>query len=120
MSLTSLLSTSSSVMAVLVMKKHRLWYLVREEGYEDENGDYHEGSSEWRGYIPCNAVPAGKAAERTFEDGVVRAYSYTVNLEAGVDFSIGDRVKIEMLNGEVREFGVKGFHRYQLQCKLWV
>ena len=107
-------------MAVLVMKKHRLSYLVRDNGYEDENGDYHEGSSEWRGYIPCNAVPAGKAAERTFEDGVVRAYSYTINLEAEVDFCIGDRVKIEFLNGESREFGVKGFHRYQLQCKLWV
>lgn len=107
-------------MAVLVMKKHRLSYLVRGDGYEDENGDYHEGTSEWRGYIPCNAVPAGKAAERTFEDGKVRAYSYTVNFDSEVDFAIGDRVRIELLNGVVREFGVKGFHRYQLQCKIWV
>lgn len=107
-------------MAVLVLKKHRLSYLVKTDGYEDENGDYHEGSSEWRGYIPCNAVPAGKAAERTFEDGKVRAYSYTVNLNVDFDLKIGDRVKIEFLNGEVRQFGVKGFHRYQLQCKLWV
>ena len=107
-------------MAVLVMKKHRLSYLAKTDGYEDENGDYHEGTSEWRGYIPCNAVPAGKAAERTFEDGKVRAYSYTVNLNVDFDLKIGDRVKIEFLNGEVRQFGVKGFHRYQLQCKLWV
>ena len=107
-------------MAVLVMKKHRLSYLVTTDGYEDENGDYHEGSTEWRGYIPCNAVPAGKAAERMFEDGKVRAYSYTVNLNIDFDLKIGDRVKIEFLNGEVRQFGVKGFHRYQLQCKVWV
>lgn len=102
------------------MKNQHLSYLVTEDGYEDENGDYHEGSSEWRGYIPCNAVPAGKAAERTFEDGKVRAYAYTVNLETDIDFRIGDRVKIEFHEGKVREFGVKGFHRYQLQCKLWV
>lgn len=107
-------------MAVLVMKKHRLSYLVTNDGYEDENGDYHEGSTEWRGYIPCNAVPAGKGAERTFEDGKVRAYSYTVNLNIDIDLKIGDRVKIEFPNGEVRQFGVKGFHRYQLQCKVWV
>ena len=107
-------------MAVLVMKKHRLSYLVTTDGYEDENGDYHAGKSEWCGYIPCNAVPAGKASERTFADGKVRAYSYTVNFNSERDFEIGDRVKIELLNGEVREFGVKGFHRYQLQCKIWV
>jgi hypothetical protein len=97
-----------------------LSYLSQTDGYEDGNGDYHEGTSEWRGYIPCNAVPAGKAAERTFEDGKVRAYSYTVNLNTEIDFQIGDRVRIEFLNGKVREFGVKGFHRYQLQCKMWV
>lgn len=107
-------------MAVLVLKKHRLSYLSQTDGYEDGNGDYHEGTSEWRGYIPCNAVPAGKAAERTFEDGKVRAYSYTVNLNTEIDFQIGDRVRIEFHNGKVGEFGVKGFHRYQLQCKMWV
>lgn len=107
-------------MAVLVMKKQHLSYLVKTDGYEDANGDYHEGSSEWRGYIPCNAVPAGKAAERTFEDGKVRAYSYTIGLDTDIDFQIGDRVKIEFHDGKVREFGVKGFHRYQLQCKIWV
>lgn len=107
-------------MAVLVMKKHRLSYLCQTDGYEDENGDYHEGTSEWRGYIPCNAVPAGKAAERTFEDGKVRAYSYTVNLNIDFDLKIGDRVQIEFGDGKVRQFGVKGFHRYQLQCKIWV
>ena len=50
-------------MAVIVMRKQRLSYLISTDGYEDENGDYHEGTSMWRGYIPCNAVPAGKAAE---------------------------------------------------------
>lgn len=102
------------------MKKQHLSYLITNEGYEDENGDYHKGSSEWCGYIPCNAVPAGKAAERTFEDGKVRAYSYTISLNTDRDFQIGDRVKVEFHEGKVREFGVKGFHRYQLQCKLWV
>ena len=47
-------------MAVLNRKPHRLSYLVSGSGYDDENGDYHPGSSEWKGAIPCDAVPAGK------------------------------------------------------------
>ena len=96
-------------MAVANRNPHRLQYLVAVPGYEDENGNYHAGSSEWKGSIPCDAVPSGKAEERKFEDGVV---SHT--------FTIGDRVKIMLLGGIEREFEVKGFHRYQLQCKIWV
>lgn len=108
-------------MAVLNRKTHRLSYLVSGSGYDDENGDYHPGSSEWKGAIPCDAVPAGKAEQREFEDGVVRSYSYTVYLPSDCHtFTIGDRVKINLIGEIEREFEVKGFHRYQLQCKIWV
>nr|DAK96502.1 MAG TPA: hypothetical protein [Caudoviricetes sp.] len=108
-------------MAVANRNPHRLQYLVAVPGYEDENGNYHAGSSEWKGSIPCDAVPSGKAEERKFEDGVVRSYSYTVCLPSNCHtFTIGDRVKIMLLGGIEREFEVKGFHRYQLQCKIWV
>jgi len=108
-------------MAVLNRKPHRLQFLVSSPGYEDVNGDYHSGSSEWKGSIPCDAIPTGKAEEKEFEDGVVRSYSYTVYLPGNCQtFAIGDRVKISLLGGIEREFEVKGFHRYQMQCKLWV
>jgi hypothetical protein len=109
-------------MAVLSRNPHSLQYLVSTPGYEDENGDYHPGEEHWEGNIPCDAVPStGKAVERVFEDGVLRSYSYTVYLPSDCRmFTVGDRVKISLLGGIEREFEVKGFHRYQLQCKIWV
>lgn len=108
-------------MAVLLLKPYRLSYLVEEGGYTDGNGDYHKGESRWFGDIRCDAVPAGASNEIQFEDGVTRKYSYTVYLPKNcIDFNVGDRVRISFGNGIVREFDVKGFHKYQLQCKLWV
>ena len=109
-------------MAVLNKNPHRLQYLVSTiSGYDDDNGDYHLGEEHWEGDIPCDAVPSGKAEEKVFEDGVLRIYSYTVYLPYNCrTFTIGDRVKISLLGGIEREFNVKGFHRYQLQCKIWV
>ena len=65
-------------MAVLNRKPHRLQYLVSSSGYEDENGDYHLGSSEWKGSIPCDAVPSGKAEEREFEDSDVEGVRFVI------------------------------------------
>ncbi len=108
-------------MAVLRMKPFTLARYVSSAGYENDNGDYVAGGGEWVEAGHCDAVPAGKAEERTFEDGVARAYSYTVYLPAeSDDYTIGDRVRIKMRRGVEREFTVKGFHRYRLQCKMWV
>ena len=108
-------------MPVIKIKPDRLSYLVTNNGYEDEEGDYHPGEASWKGDIRCDAVSSGKATERTFEDGVIRAYSYEVTLPVcSKDFSIGDRVKILFYGGIEREFKVKGFDRKQHQCKLWV
>lgn len=108
-------------MAVVNTKPHSLQYLVTTQGYEDEDGYYQEGESHWEGNIPCDAVPAGKAESKEFEDGVIRSYTYTVVLPASCrTFTVGDRVKITHLGGIEREYEVKGFQRYQLQCKIWV
>ena len=106
---------------ILDDRPHRLQYLVSTPGYEDDNGDYHKGESHYEGDIPCRNVPAGKAEERQFEDGVIRRYSSIVRLDADCrEFSIGDSVKLFLLNGVEREYEVKGFHRYQTHSKLWV
>lgn len=102
-------------------RPHKLKYLVTTPGYEDANGDYHPGTPDFAGDIPCRNVPSGKAEEREFEDGVVRTYSSTVRLDVDCrEFSIGDRVKLFLPNGITREYEVKGFHRYQTYAKLWV
>lgn len=109
-------------MAVLKLKPHVLSYLVSSPGYEDGRGDYHAGESRWEGNIPCDAVPSsGKADTADFGDGVARSYSYVVYLPAGCrHFSPGDRVRIGSCSCGWREFEVKGFHRWQHQCKMWV
>lgn len=108
-------------MAVIELKPHLLSYLVVEPGYEDDNGDYHEGSSSWSKPLECHAVPAGAADEITFADGTTSHYSYVVGrLDAGCrEFKIGEDVKL-IIDGMERKFQVKGFHRYQSQSKLWL
>lgn len=106
---------------ILDDRPHRLQYLITTPGYEDDNGDYHEGESHYEGDIPCRLVPNGKAEEREFEDGVVRTYSAIVRLDADcIEFAIDDKVKLFLLGGIEREYKVKGFHRYQMYAKLWV
>lgn len=108
-------------MAVLQLKPCRLSYLTSSEACEDENGDLINGNSQWEGDIECGSVPAGKSNERKFEDGNIKAYSYTLTLPANCrDFAIGDRIKLRFIDHTEREFQVLGFHRYQLQCKMWV
>ena len=106
---------------ILDDRPHKLKYLVTTLGYEDDNGDYHEGESRYEGEIPCRHVPSGKAEEKEFEDGVVRKYSAIIRLDADCkEFAIDDKVKLFLLGGIEREYKVKGFHRYQTHCKLWV
>lgn len=110
-------------MAVLTLKPHKLEYEEKiQDGYEDSRGDFHEGKFVWAGSIECDAVPAnGKANEMKFEDGTTHHYSYIVYMKNDVrDFSIGEKVRITLYGGIQKVFTVKGFHRYQLQSKLWV
>lgn len=109
-------------MAVLKLKPHRLEYQTADIGEELENGDYIEGSKQWNGCIPCDAVPLqGRASEVKFEDGTTKVCSYVVYLDKGVrDFSMKEIVRIHLLGEAVKVGRVKGFVRYQHQCKLWV
>lgn len=104
-------------MAVLNMAPHHLSYKSATEGYDDENGDWVNGTEYWiENYCKCDCVPAGKANVISLPDGSVQSYSYTVYLPKKCrDFEYGDIVRI---NG--KDFKVLGFHRYQLQCKIWI
>ncbi|GEM_PF-5054541 len=62
-------------------RPHILKYQERTPGYDDEDGNYISGTSEFVGEIPCRAVPNGKAEERRFEDGKVYQYAYTIYLD---------------------------------------
>lgn len=108
-------------MSVISLIPHTLRYLTVIDGYEDENGDWHEGTEEWSEPIPCHAVAAGQANIIAYADGTTATYSYTVGRLApdSREYKVGEKVRLDILGIE-REFQVKGFHRYQLQSKIWV
>ncbi len=110
-------------MAVLNLAAHTLDYKDVRNGYEDENGDWHQGNEEWvENYCRCDIVPAGKANVITIPDGSIHSYSHVIyNLPKTCrKFEYGDIIRIKFYGLEEREFKVLGFHRYQLQCKIWV
>lgn len=114
-------------MAVLDFAAHYLGYLDSlSEGYTDrKTGDYVDGKEKWiDNYCRCDIVPAGQANQIPIPDGQVETYSYTIyNLPRSCrEFKYGDRIRVKMYGSDddVREFTVKGFHRYQMQCKIWV
>lgn len=112
-------------MPILKMKPHYLEVLTKSAEYEDENGDFHAGAETWERVCRCDAVPAGQASSITTPDGVELQYSYTIYLPKKTrEFLTGEKVRIiffeEGTLQEKKEFSVKGFHRYQHQCKMWV
>lgn len=108
-------------MSVINLIPHRISFLETEPGYEDDNGDWHEGEERWGESIPCHAVGGGKANTITYADGTTSTYTYTVGrLPKDMrEVSKGERVKLEILGIE-SEFTVKGFLRLQLQSKIWL
>lgn len=110
-------------MAVLNFASYSLDYKVIAQGYEDGKGDWIQGEKSWiKDYCKCDVVPAGRADVISLPDGTVQHYSYTIyNLPNTCrDFAYGDIIRIKPDGGNAREFKVLGFHRYQLQCKIWI
>lgn len=108
-------------MAVLKRNPDTLSYLVTQDAYEDEYGDFHEGTTYWEGEIRCDAVSNSKAQKITFADGTKYEYAYEVHLPHNVrEFQVGEKVKITFFGGNEVEYIVQGFHRFQKQSKIWV
>lgn len=108
-------------MAALRFKSHTIQKLVKTGASVDSNGDYHDGVLVPVGDpIACDIVVAnGRSNEISFEDGVVNKYQFVVYLPTDCEgFHIGDRVRLNREN-RVVDLTVKGFVRYQLQCKLF-
>ncbi len=108
-------------MSVINFKPHYLRWLTISGGYEDENGDWHPEKEEWSEPMECHAVPAGQANIITYADGTTATYSFTIGrLRPDCrEFMVGERILLNIDDKE-REFHVKGFHRWQLQSKIWV
>lgn len=108
-------------MSVIDPIPHHLSFLEAQPGFEDENGDWHEGYEDWSKPIKCHAVENGSASTITYADGTTSSYSYIVGrLPKDIkEFQIGERVRLEIF-GQESEYTVKDFQRKQYQSKLWL
>ena len=103
------------------LRPHILQYQVTIGEYEDEIGDYHPGDSHFEGDIPCRFEPNGKANTIAFEDGKTYVYQYVVYLNQNCrEFEYGDIIRLLRDGVVVEEKQVQGFHRGQLNARLWV
>lgn len=109
-------------MAILNMKPHILWTSTVTEGVEDKDGHYQSSTETWAEYMECDAVPA--SVEKNvinYGDGRTETYSYTLYLTPKCrDFQYGERVKLTHYGQESPIYQVKGFQRYQHQCKILI
>lgn len=106
-------------MSVLTIKPCRLEYGVLQEVELDAEGDFLPPSVEWYDGGHCDVV-AGETNQRSFDNGITDYAQFVIYLPtASRDYQPGDLIRVTMINGETKELRVKGFRRYQLQCKLW-
>ena len=110
-------------MAILDFRASYVEYLDgATEGYYDKRGEWHEGHEQWKFLAKCNVMQAGQENQIALPDGTVERYSYTIG---GLPrncrkFHYGERIRIHMLGCcDYDERTVKGFQRYQFQCKIY-
>lgn len=93
-------------------------------GTYNSNGDWiPDAESLVRTGIPCRYEPNGKALTITLQDGQAYRYSYMVylNVDTSLEIHFGDHIELTSQDGiKIGRFEVKGFHRGQLDMKVWV
>lgn len=108
---------------MLDFRPHKIISVTHTGGGDDEEGVPLPDVEEFE-EIPCRIEPNGSASQVHYEDGIARNYSFTVYLDQDCrEFVAGEKVRLEGLDGQVKndkEFVVLGFHRYQLNARLWV
>ena len=103
-------------------RPHNLTLKVSLPGVYDSTGKYHKGAEKTIEGIPCRYEPNGRARSIAIEDGSLYMYSYMVYLDTDCpEISFGDEVELFDQNGSSKgKFTAHGFHRGQLNSKLWV
>lgn len=107
-------------MPILDFRAYRLERYIEGSVSYNADGDAVTKEGEWKYVCRCNAVPAGQMRQIPLPDGQLETYSYTLNLPVDVEeFKYGERIRLSFQDYPAQVLTVKGFHRYQHQCKLW-
>lgn len=103
-------------------RPHTLTLTIDLPGVYDANGTYMVGDKKVIEGIGCRYEPNGRAKSIALEDGSLYTYSYMVYLDVDCpEISFGDEVELFDQSGVSRgKFTVHGFHRGQLNSKLWL
>lgn len=104
-------------------RPHTIDLVVTDVGRYDSTGKYlGEGAVKTFLGIRCRYEPNGRAKSIALEDGSLYTYSYMVYLDVDCpEISFGDEVELFDQSGVSRgKFTSHGFHRGQLNAKLWL
>lgn len=111
-------------MGIVSFRPHKMRIITKGEGSYDADGDWIESDASYSKYIACRYEPNGSANTITLPDGKEYRYSYTIylNVDPTLVVRYGDILELTSQDGVVigSRFEVKGFHRGQLDMKVWV
>lgn len=110
-------------MALVSFRPHYFNLLKKGEGAYNSNGDWEETEEAALRKVSCRYEPNGAAHTIALPDGTAYKYSYMVYLDVNPSLTIKYGDIIELFSQERRSIGryeVKGFHRGQLDMKIWV
>ena len=103
-------------------RPHTLRVVSFIKGETADNGDYSGDKPNLSDQIPCRYELSNKANTIALPDGKAFAYSLIVYLDlSDVDYPYGTTIQLFDKNGnKAFEKQIQGFHRGQLNMKLWV
>ena len=104
-------------------RPHTMRIVRKDDGHKAANGDWIEGVESYSDPIPCRYEPNGRANTIALPDGNAYRYSFTVylNVDPALVVPYGSLIELTSQDGRViGTYEVKGFHRGQLDMKIWV
>lgn len=109
-------------MSLVSFRPHVLKTITFTDGYYDENRDFHPGTEVFSDPIACRYEPNGAARVVPVGEGQNAVYSYMVYLDVTCpEIPFGTRLELYDKEGQsIGIFSSLGFHRGQLDSKLWV
>lgn len=109
-------------MALVRFRLHTIRLVTAGTGSYAENGDYIPAADTLSDPIPCRYEPNGRARTIPFGDDKGYVYDYTIYLNTDCpDIAYDQPLKLYDKDGVcIGDYRCKGFHRGQLDAKLWV
>lgn len=109
-------------MPLVSFRPHTLRIVSDSGGYYSQNGDWNPEEPDLSEPIPCRYEPNGRANTIQIGEGESYVYSYMVYLYRDCpEIVFGQRINLYKADGELLgQFQCKGFHRGQLNSKVWV